>query len=69
MKELRIVKRTNVDGTIKYVIQKRHWWKWIDACLNTMAGPFCKDRFSTLEEAEKNLCYFDGSKPIDEVIK
>jgi hypothetical protein len=65
-----IIERTNVDGRIEYVIQQRHslfrWW-WVDAWVNSMLGAACKDSFSTLEEAKRNLCYFDGSKP-EEII-
>ena len=66
----RIVKRTHVDERISYVIQQRHflfrWW-WVDAWVNR--GPECNDSFSTLKEAEQNLCYWDGSVTIDEIIE
>jgi hypothetical protein len=71
MTKARIVKRTHVDGRVTYVIQQRHWpffWWWCDAWINALEGAACKDWFSTLEEAEKNLCYFDGSKRKDEVV-
>ncbi len=67
----RIVKRTGVSGRISYVIQQKHflfrWW-WVDAWVNSMAGAACQDTFDSLEEAKKNLCYFDNSKSIDEVV-
>lgn len=65
----RIVKRTNVDGTVEFVIQQRHflfrWW-WVDAWMNSSTWTI--DSFPTLEEAKKSLCYFDGSKVKEEVI-
>ena len=71
MKKVRIVERTNVDGRIEYIIQQKHFlffWQWVDAWINSLSGASCRDSFSTLEEAKKNLCYFDGSHSIDEVI-
>ena len=65
----RIVKRTNVDGRIEFTIQQRHflfcWW-WVDAWMNHSVST--TDTFSTLEEAQKNLCYFDGRKGKEEII-
>ena len=67
--KLRIVKKTNVDGVVSYTIQQRHflfrWW-WVDAWVNNDASTV--DTFSTLEEAKKNLCYFDNSKVKHEII-
>jgi len=57
----RIVKRIDVDGSIYYVIQQyyyflfKSWWEDVWIC-------------NTIEEAKNNLCYFDESKIIDEVI-
>jgi len=68
----RIIERTCVDGRIEYVIQQKHflffWW-WCDAWLNSSCGAACTDSFSTLEEAKKNLCYFDGTKVKEKIIK
>ena len=65
----RIIKRTKVDGTVKFVIQQRHfiffWW-WVDAWVNNDIST--QDSFLTLEEAKKHLCYFDGSKAKEEII-
>ena len=36
--------------------------------LNSFDGADCRDYFYSLEEAKRNLCYFDGSKAKDEVI-
>ena len=71
MKKTRIIKRTNVDDTIEYVIQEKHFlfrWMWVDAWVNSTCGAFCTDSFDTMEEAEKNLCYFDGTKIKEEVV-
>jgi hypothetical protein len=67
--KVRIVKRTCVDGRVKYVIQQKHflfrWW-WVDAWMN--GSPSDSDSFDTLEETRRRLCYFDGSKCVDEVV-
>ena len=71
MKKARIIKRTLVDGRIKYIIQQRHFlfkWMWVDAWINSWCGAWCQDDFDTLEEAKKNLCYFDGSKCKEKVV-
>ena len=69
--KVRIIKRTGVDGRIKYVIQQRHflfrWW-WVDAWVNSSSGASCNDSFDSMNEAKRNLCYFDSSKPVDEII-
>ena len=65
----RIIKRTNVDGIVEFVIQQRHfiffWW-WVDAWVNNDVAT--QDSFYTLEEAKNNLCYFNGSKVKEEII-
>lgn len=64
----RIVERTAPDGTKKYVIQQKHWlfrWWWVDAWVNSSSGAYCKDTFYTREEAEGNLCWFDGTPWVD----
>jgi hypothetical protein len=69
MKEVRIVKRTNVDGVITYIIQQKHfifrWW-WVDAWVNNSVDTKCE--FYSLEELENHLCYFDGSKTKQEIL-
>ena len=70
-KKVRIIKRTYPDGSIRFVIQQRHYLLrliWVDAWINCLAGACCQDSFSTFEEAEKNLCYFDGTKAQDEIV-
>ncbi len=69
--KLRIIKRTYLDKTIEFVIQEKHFlfrWKWVDAWINSSIGAACQDSFSTFEEAEKHLCYFDNSLEIKEEI-
>ncbi len=71
MKKVRIVERTLVDDRKVYVIQQRHFlfrWLWVDAWINSSAGAWCIDSFSTLEKAQEHLCYFDGSTHKDKVI-
>ena len=67
----RIVERTAPDGRKTYVIQQRHawfrWW-WVDAWVNSSCGAACQDSFSTLEEAQRNLCWFDGTPCTDRVM-
>ncbi len=67
----RIIKRILPCGRIKYIIQQKHflfrWW-WVDAWINSMSGAWCTDDFDSLEEAEKNLCWFDGTKSTEKVV-
>jgi len=67
----RIIKRTDPSGNFEYVIQQKHFlffWLWVDAWVNSLNGAWCMDSFSTLEEAQKNLCNFDGTPIIEEEI-
>ena len=68
-KNVRIIERKMPDGRIEFTIQQRHflfrWW-WVDAWMNE--GVECTDSFDTLEEAKKNLCYYDGSKCRERVV-
>ena len=67
----RVIERKLVDGRIKYVIQQKHhlffWW-WVDAWINSMCGAWCTDSFDSFEEAQRNLCYFDGSVCTEKVV-
>jgi hypothetical protein len=67
----RIIKRTGPAGDVCYVIQQKHflfrWW-WVDAWLNSGCGAACRDSFLTLEDAQRNLCYFDGTQTKEEVV-
>ncbi len=62
-KKVRIIERTMPNGRKEFTIQQKHflffWW-WVDAWVNNDVST--TDSFSTLEEAQKNLCYFDGTK-------
>ena len=67
MKKLRIVKRTHVNGSIDYQIQKKGWltgWNDVGGC-----DRWSDTSFATLREAQKNLCYWDSSKTQIEIIK
>lgn len=70
MKKVRIVKRTAPDGRVQYIIQQKHfmffWW-WVDAWINS-GSVWTKDDFNTVEEAQANLCYFDGTESTDKII-
>ena len=67
----RIVRRTGVGGRAQYIIQQKHflfrWW-WVDGWINSSCGACCTDNFDSLLLAQQNLCYFDGSQPVDEVV-
>lgn len=64
----RIVERTYVDGTIKFVIQRKlFFFVWVDAW-NMRNWCVSNDSFNTLELANKHLCYFNGSVANDRVI-
>jgi hypothetical protein len=62
----RIVKRTYPAGEVEYVIQQRYFWFfWEDA------GPFLglrRYRFTSLEEAQKNLWQYDGTPEHKDVV-
>ena len=65
----RIIQRTMPDGRAEFIIQQRHfiffWW-WVDAWVNGHVSDM--DTFSTLPEAKKNLCWFDGTRTKEKVI-
>jgi len=69
--KVRIIKRTNPGGRVTYVIQQKHWlvwWWWVDAWENCSWGAACSDTFESLEEAKRNLCYFDGTASVDKEV-
>lgn len=70
MKQVRIIRRTEVDNSIIYVIQQKHWLFrcWSDAWVNSWAGALCRDSFSSFKEAQSNLCYFNGTKIKEEIM-
>lgn len=60
----RIIERIAPNGEKVYIIQQRHWlfsWWWKDVSLNSGISFLKQDYFPTLEEAKKNLCFFDGT--------
>ena len=68
----RIIKRTECDGTIRYVIQQKHflfWWVWVSTWVYSSYGARRENYFDSLDEAKYNLCYFDGTKAVVEVIE
>jgi hypothetical protein len=69
--DCRIIKTTLPDGREYYTIEQKkkrlfggYKWKeaslWDDECLRTL--------YDTLEEAQKNLCWYDGTKTKKEVV-
>lgn len=67
----RIVERTSPAGDTTWVIQQPHWlcrWVWVDAWCNSWAGAACQDSFHSQEEADRNLCWFDGTATTDKVL-
>ena len=67
----RIVERTAPDGCKTYVIQKRHWlfsWWWCDIWMESWSGVVYVESYSTLEEAQRHLCWFDGTPYTDRVM-
>ena len=72
MKKARIIERTAPNGRKEYVIQQKHFlfrWCWVDAWENSLDGAYCTDTFSTLNEAEERLCWFDGTPWVDKVLE
>ena len=71
MSKAQIIERTGPCGRVEYVIQQKHflfWWWWVDVWINSSYGAVCRDSFSTLEEAQRNLCYFDGTPRMERVV-
>lgn len=68
-KQCRIV-RVEFAGRTSYNIQRRHflfpWW-WVPAWTTTLGGEHCNDSFNTLEEAQKHLVFWDGTKPTETI--
>jgi len=75
MKKVRIVERTSIYGSVTYVIQRRYnlfAWSWWDDASSydsfISLDPRSKNTFSSLEEAKRNLCYFDGTKVQEKIV-
>ena len=67
----RIIERV-FCGEKTYVIQQRSWaylYQWCDAWCLSWDGALCRDSFPTLKEAQRNLCYFDGTRCVERVIE
>ena len=70
--KVRIIERVCPNGRREYVIQQKHYlfkWWWVDAHCNSWDFAGCRDYFNSFEEAEGNLCWFDGTKYEDHVYK
>lgn len=70
-KKARIVEHTHPNGSIEYIIQQKHhifFWRWVDAWYNSSEPFIDRTTFSTLEEAKKSLCFFDGTKHKEVVV-
>jgi hypothetical protein len=62
----RIIERTYPDGDKIYIIQVRHWmflWMWVEP-----NDYFANTNCETLEEAKKNICWYNGTKVKDRVV-
>lgn len=65
-RKIRIVERTHPDGKKSFVIQRKDFFiGWQDCWV--LDGKR-NDTFSTLKEAKKNLCWFDGTKYKDKPV-
>lgn len=63
-RKLRITKRTEVDNTITYIVQRRKFMIWRDA-----VSDIRPNSFKRAETARQGICYFNGSKRKDVVIE
>lgn len=66
----RIVEIIRPDGEVRYQIQQKHWlfrWMWVGVGCNSWET-YVQDTYSTLKEAKKNLCWYDGTKSKRRVI-
>ena len=68
MKKAKIVKVSYGNSTY-YQIKQRHfiffWW-WVPAWINSSLGASAPpDTYKTLEEAQKNMYLYDGTKAIE----
>lgn len=60
----RIVEITRPDGQVVYQIQQKHWllrWIWVGVGCNSW-DTYVQDTYSCLEDAKKQLCWYDGTK-------
>lgn len=60
MGEVRIVERTNVDSSVYYILQKKGLFGWSDITIEHRdVFPVVK-RYSSIEDARKDICFPDG---------
>lgn len=67
----RIVEITLRNGKTVYQIQQKHFlfrWMWVGVGCNSW-DIYIQDTYPTFEEADKNLCWHDGTKNKIKVIK
>lgn len=60
----RIVQIIRPDGEVRYQIQQRHWlfrWIWVGVGCNS-CDTYVQDTYSSLKDAKKQLCWYDGTK-------
>lgn len=69
MTRVRIIKRTELGGCVKFVIQQKFLWWWVDGVERHPVSHFRRCEFDTRAQAQRNLCYFDGSKPVEQVVE
>ena len=65
---VRIIKRTAPDGGVKYYIQRKTLWFWSDVC-KSIGEIALTLSFDTLDKARANLCWYDGTRYKDEIVK
>jgi len=71
--KIRIVKRTSPGGKMCYVIQQQRkfffFFKfWEDATYRIPFGGVHTASFTSLEKADRHLCFYDGTPTVDCVV-
>ncbi len=67
---VRIIKRTKVGGGVKFVIQQKLLWWWHDGVEKHPDLPcFRAYEFDTPAQAKRSICFFDSSKPVEEIVQ
>jgi hypothetical protein len=60
----RIVEIIKPNGDVRYQIQQKHWlfrWMWVGVGCNSWDA-YVQDTYTTLKDAKKQLCWYDGTK-------
>ena len=65
----RVVERTYPNGTIRFVIQQRKFFRWVDAKKMTFGDAKVNTIFTTKKSAFINQENFTGKKPSDQVVE